>query len=91
MWWNAGEVFVKKRYWPGEIIPRCAMYLVKHDSHQGTRIVLGTAGDSFPQCKVCGGAVCYEALHLAEYSSAEMLADHPEFIFPTLRTQPSSE
>jgi hypothetical protein len=67
------------------------MYLVKHDSHQGTRIVVGTAGDSFPQCKVCGEAVSYEGLHLADYASAELLADHPEFLFPTLRTQPRSE
>ena len=82
---------MKKLFHPGEIIPKCAMYLVKHESHQGTRIVLGTAGDSFPQCKVCGGSVCYEALHLAEYDSAELLTDHPEFVFPTLRSQPTAE
>lgn len=82
---------MKKIYRPGEIIPKCSMYLVKHDAHLGTRIVVGTAGDSFPLCKVCGAAVSYEALHLAEYSSAELLADHPEFMFPTLRTQPSAE
>lgn len=78
---------VKKLFQPGEIIPKCAMYLVKHHSHQGTRIVVGTAGDSFPQCKVCGAAVSFQALHLAEYNSAELLAQHPEFVFPTLRNQ----
>ncbi len=73
------------RYRSGEIVPKCSMYLVKHHLHSGIRLVIGTAGDIFPPCKLCGNAVSFEQLFLSDYSQGELLAGHPEFFFPNLR------
>ena len=72
-------------YLPGDLIPQCSSYAVRHQAHQGTLIVIGAAGDIFPRCKECGEKVRYETLAMSENATGQILAEHPEFHFPVLR------
>ncbi len=74
------------RFHAGEIIPFCSDYLVIHVAHQGITVVIGAAGDTFPPCKTCGTEVSFELVSSTQNSRGQLLANHPEFRFPLLKT-----
>lgn len=49
-------------YFPGDICPRSAVYLIFHYRHRASHQVVVTEGVKFPECKVCGPRVGFQIL-----------------------------
>lgn len=68
-------VKVKKRFFPGEVIPQSGIYRVEHNSHRLMHEATLLEGDLFPLCRQCKHQVRFH-LHRSVKEPQQLVGSH---------------